>query len=112
MHINENVEVTTDHSGTPLAFTWRHVRYIIVSEPERWLAKVPWWRERHTLLERELWRVSALPCSGPRSLHTPTPEEGTYDLSVEHIKNAAGAASAQWMLTEAHTEELDAQLFA
>lgn len=112
MRINEPIEVTADHIGAPLAFTWRHIRYAVVAEPERWFAKVAWWREQQSQLERTLWRVSALPCSGPRSLRTAAPEEGVYDLCVEPVQVTTGSVALRWVLSEAHTEQLDNQLFA
>jgi len=111
MRVNEIVSVTTSESGTPLAFSWRSARYVVVSEPEAWFEKLPWWRQpgnvaavsQHTI-ERMLWRVTALPCAGPRSLYSNTPEDAIYDLCA--LPNDC------WMITEAHTHTLDVPLFA
>lgn len=111
MNINESISVTTHESGSPLAFTWRSTRYVVVSEPEPWFKKKPWWHASgnvltipHASLEKMLWRVTALPCIGPRSLHSDAPEEGLYDLT--------SLPNGEWLLVDAHTHTLDISLFA
>lgn len=111
MKIHERVFVTTDESGLPLAFLWRTTRYVIVSEPELWFEKLPWWRKNGNIstlsqftLERTMWRVTALPCTGPRSLRSDAPEDAIYDLCA--LPNGI------WLLSEAHTHTLDVTLFA
>lgn len=110
MRINELVSVSTGISGTPIAFVWRGTTYAVIAEPEIWFEKTPWWRAQSSpgqplsTPERRLYRVSALPCSGPRSLRSATPDEGLYDLT----RTATGG----WVLTEAHTDSIDVQLFA
>jgi len=111
MNIQERVSVTTNESGSPLAFRWRAIPYVIVSEPELWFEKLPWWRNggdvsdplQHAL-ERTMWRVTALPCTGPRSLHSDAPEDAIYNL--------CSLPNGIWLLTEAHTHTLDVTLFA
>jgi len=107
--VHHPISVTTTDSGVPLAFTWQHVRYMVVAEPELWFEKLPWWRSvtpmsQLTSLEQSLWRVLAIPCAGPRSLHSDTPEEGIYDLMV--------TAEQTWFLSAAHANRYEFRLFA
>lgn len=106
MNVNESISVSTEPSGSPVAFTWRGIRYVVVSEAEIWFTKIPWWRGAQHIphIERQIWRVSALPCSGPRSLQSQQPDEGVYDLCQD--------VSQGWLLLTAHSDELDTQLFA
>jgi hypothetical protein len=111
VRVNETVSVTTDESGAPLAFSWRSNRYVIVSEPEVWFEKLPWWRQSgnvteipHHTVERMLWRVTALSCKGPRSLRSNAPEDALYDLCC--------LRSGDWLLVQTHTHMLDMPLFA
>lgn len=106
MDVNEPVAVLTDQRGAPIAFTWRGTRYVTVSEPEMWFAKATWWRAASAThqVERRMWRVGALPCSGPRSLHTAQPDEGIYDLCPDHAQG--------WLLVAAYSDELNERLFA
>lgn len=110
MRINESVSVSTATTGIPIAFVWRAVSYAVITEPEIWFKKTPWWRGQsapslhQTAPERTIFRVTALPCSGPRSLASKAPNEGVYDLAF--------ISGEGWMLTDAHTDEIDTQLFA
>lgn len=110
MQINETVSVSTNASGAPVAFVWRSVSYAVIAEPELWFEKIAWWHSlsaptrTQVAPERTLFRVNALPYSGPRSLHSTAPDDGIYDLTVSPDK--------EWVLVRAHTEIIDAQLFA
>lgn len=110
MRIDEIISVSTDISGAPIGFVWRGTSYAVIAEPEIWFEKMPWWRASSSpgkplpTPERRIFRVSALPCSGPRSLRSKAPDEGTYDLTC--------TLADGWVLAEAHTESIDAQLFA
>jgi hypothetical protein len=110
MQINEAISVSTGISHAPIAFVWRGASYAVIAEPEIWFEKTPWWRVQSSpgqplsTPERRVYRVSALPCSGPRSLHSKAPDEGIYDLTR--------TSDGGWILTEAHTDSIDVQLFA
>lgn len=110
MRIDESVSVSTETAGIPIAFVWRATTYVVITEPEIWFEKTPWWRGQsapslhQTAPERTLFRVTALPCSGPRSLTSKAPDEGVYDLAFTSREG--------WMLTRAHTDAIDTQLFA
>lgn len=109
MIVHHPISVTTTETGVPLAFTWQHVRYLVVAEPELWFEKLPWWRSTTPTselasLEQSLWRVLAIACTGPRSLHSDAPEEGVYDLAV--------TSERSWLLSAAHANRHEFRLFA
>lgn len=110
MRVNEPISVVTEDDGSPISFTWRKVRYLAISEPERWFAKVSWWRYQSSLpnrmppIERALWRVTALPFSRHQAPQVEIPEEGTYDLCA--------ISDGRWLLVEAQSDSLELKLFA
>lgn len=110
MRVNEPISVITKDDGSPISFTWRKVRYLAISEPERWFARVSWWRYQNSLpdrtppIERALWRVTALPFSRRQAPHLELSEEGTYDLCV--------TSDGHWLLVEAQSDSLELKLFA
>ena len=108
MNIEEPVSVELSDDGSPVRFVWRGVVYGVISAPERWFARRPWWQldtraprgAGDTLIDREMWRVDALPLTAGASRL-----DGTYDLCLH-------AATGAWSLTRASDDLLDAQLFA
>ena len=108
MNIDEPVSVELSDDGSPVRFVWRGVVYGVISAPERWFARRPWWQldtraprgAGDTLVDSEMWRVDALPLtSGASRL------DGTYDLGLH-------AGTGIWSLTRASDDVLDAQLFS
>lgn len=114
MRVNEPVAVITDAtSGAPLAFTWRTVRYLAVSEPERWFTKQKWWRLASPtpttpqqgkpvfVPESLVWRVDAL---RRPSLENESFDEASFDLAYHHRHG--------WVLLSVSGGRYDEQLFA
>lgn len=106
MRINEYITVEQLASGTPIRFVWRGVTYGIVSAPEPWVGRRPWWCENSSVsrgsaaIDLPMWRVDALPLSGAR-----TSSDGVFDLCFEVEVGA-------WILVNAWSDELDERLFA
>jgi hypothetical protein len=108
MNIEEPVIVELTDDGAPIRFEWRGVFYGVTSAPERWFARRPWWQlnsraPRGTgegLIDREMWRVDAVPLTmgAPR-------RDGTFDLGRQ-------STTGSWRLSRASDDVLDAQLFA
>jgi len=107
MNIDEPVSVKLSDDGSPVRFVWRGVVYGVISAPERWFARRPWWQldaraprgAGDTLIDREMWRVDALPLTDGASRL-----DGTFDLGLH-------AATGVWSLSRASDDVLDAQLF-
>lgn len=106
MDIDEPVDVELSPDGAPVRFTWRGVHYGVISAPEPWLGRRSWWqtdarapRGGGTTIERELWRVDAVPLQG---VHRRL--DGSFDL--------ARGASGCWQLERAWDDELDERLIA
>lgn len=104
MHIDEPIEVELTPGGAPVRFTWRGVVYGVISAPEPWIGRRPWWRDGRAAraqgpreLERELWRVDAVPLTGPGP-------DGAFDL-LHH-------PSLGWSVVQAWDDDLDQRLFA
>jgi hypothetical protein len=65
--VDENVKVLTNQSGEPVRFSWRNGSYQVISRPERWFSRKPWWLEASRaqrgigseVLEVEMWRITA-----------------------------------------------------
>lgn len=108
MNIEEPVTVELSDDGSPLRFEWRGVHYGVISAPERWFARRPWWLldgraslgTGEGLIDREMWRVDAVP------LTAGTPRrDGTFDLALR-------SAPGEWHMSRAFDDVLDTQLFA
>lgn len=108
MNIEEPVGVELSDDGSPIRFEWRGVVYGVTSAPEHWFARRSWWQldgraprgTGEALIDREMWRVDAVPLTAgaPRI-------DGTFDLGLH-------AATGAWRLSRASDDVLDAQLFA
>ena len=108
INIEEPVTVELSDDGSPLRFEWRGVHYGVISAPERWFARRPWWLldDRASLgtggalIDREMWRVDAVPLTAgmPR-------RDGTFDLALR-------SAPGEWHMSRAFDDVLDTQLFA
>ena len=106
MKINEYVRVDTSESGSPAGFSWRGVTYRVVSAPEPWIGRTPWWVQHKRVprgsygIDVPMWRVDAVALTGPEP-HL----DGTFDLCFEPELGA-------WSLINAWNDVLDQQLFA
>jgi hypothetical protein len=106
MRINEHISVELLASGAPIRFTWRGVVYGVVSAPEPWITRRPWWVESSHVakgsgnIDLPVWRVDALPLTdGAQRM------DGTFDLCYERDLR-------RWTLMNAYSDELDERLFA
>lgn len=104
MLIDEPVAVELSPGGTPVRFSWRGTTYGVISAPEPWLAREPWWktasranRTAPVRLERQLWRVDAVPLR----------EADAFEISFDLAPGREG-----WRLAQAFSASLDEQLFA
>ena len=104
MIVEEQVDVELSALGAPVRFVWRGVRYGVITAPEPWFGREPWWitarrapRGATLPLDREMWRVDAVALGGPNRM------DGTFDLA----HTAAG-----WRLSQAWNDELETRLFA
>lgn len=104
MEIDESIEVELSPNGAPVRFTWRGVVYGVIAAPEPWVGRRAWWHDGRTTrgagtrqFERELWRVDAVPLTGPGI-------DGTFDL-MHHPRGG-------WLIAEAWDDDLDQRLFA
>jgi len=106
MRINEYITVETAETGAPVRFHWRGVPYAVVSAPEPWIGRKPWWSEARRVprgtqaIDVPMWRVDALPLG-----HRARALDGCYDLCFEPELGA-------WSLVNAWNDELDDRLFA
>lgn len=106
MRINEYITVDQLPSGAPFRFNWRNISYSIISAPEPWVGRRPWWLENisigrgHAAIDLPMWRVDALATSAGQ-----TYSDGVFDLCFE---TEVGA----WVLVNAWTDELEERLFA
>ena len=106
MLINEPVTVELSPNGAPVRFIWRGDTYGVISTPEPWLARESWWhtaaraaRGSGIAIEREMWRVDAVPLRG-----MPQPVDTSFDL--------CRLRDGSWQLEQAWSGELDERLFA
>lgn len=106
MLIGEPVDVELSPNGAPVRFVWRGSTYGIISTPEPWLARETWWRTAsraargsNTPIEREMWRVDAVPLRGMLQ-----PGDTSFDLCRQR--------DGGWLLEQAWSGELDERLFA
>lgn len=104
MIIEEPVSVELSSRGAPVRFIWRGVSYGVVTAPELWFDRERWWLEvrraprgRMRSLDREMWRVDAVPIGSELQL------DGTFDLA--HTADG-------WRLMQAWDDELERRLFA
>jgi hypothetical protein len=102
MNIDEPVSVELSDDGSPVRFVWRGVVYGVISAPERWFARRPWWQldARAPRGAGDTLIVDALPLTSGASLL-----DGTFDLGLH-------PATGAWSLSRASDDVLDAQLFA
>ena len=107
MVVNELVEVELSPGGAPVRFVWRGVRYGVVSAPEPWMGREPWWitarrAARGTSdprFEREMWRVDAVALQA-----VSRPMDGSFDI--------ARLPDGTWQLDRAFDDRADTRLFA
>ncbi|MFD2675467.1 DUF6504 family protein [Gulosibacter bifidus] len=106
MLVNEPVVVECSPHGAPVRFHWRGVPYGVTSAPEPWFSREPWWQHvdraakgTAVRIERELWRVDAVPLHG-----TGSPVDGSFDLERDQTGN--------WLLDHVWDDELEHRLFA
>ncbi|WP_430623145.1 DUF6504 family protein [Gulosibacter molinativorax] len=104
--MSEPIEVDLSSDGAPVRFIWRSVWYGVTSAPEPWLGRTAWWhsaarapRGGGVPLEREMWRVDAVPLQGTR-----VRLDGSFDLTR--------LPDGSWQLAEAWDDELEMRLFA
>lgn len=101
--IDENVLVSTNHTGEPVGFLWRNSTYRVRTKPVRWFARRDWWIEASRVqrgigpgvLEVEMWRMVATKDSG-------ADVEPKVQFDIVHTHDSANQEKHIWRLVKVY----------